>query len=62
MQSMSVFLDIAKPDFRGKMLMSADLTVWHVTHFFGPSLGKINCATFHHCRMCDSCREWVRAF
>ena len=56
MQSVSVFLDVAKvADFQWK---SADVNrtqgVCHVIHtFFGSSLGKLyNCAMFHHCRIC----------
>ena len=45
MQSLSVFLDIAKfDDFRQKMLMSAEAS--------GVSRDLYNCVKFHHCRIC----------
>ena len=56
MQSISVFLDIAKfADFRRK---NADVSrtqgVCHVIHTFFLDLlwGRYNCGKFHHCRIC----------
>ena len=55
MQSLSVFLDITKfADFQWKNAdVSRNQGVFHVIHiFFGFSLGKVNCAMFHQCRIC----------
>ena len=55
MQSVSVFLDIAKiADFQ---LKNADVSrthrMCHVIHIFRSSLGKVyNCVKFHHYRIC----------
>ena len=51
----SVFLDIAKfSDFRWKNVdVSRTQGVCHVILIcFGSSLGNVNCAKFHHCRIC----------
>ena len=55
MQSISVFLDIAKfADFRWKNAdVSRTQEVCHVISiFFGSSLGRYNCAKFHQCKIC----------
>ena len=55
MQSISVFLDIAKfTDFLLKMLMSAELKgcVKSFIHFLDLLWVRYNCAKFHHCRIC----------
>ena len=55
MQSIPVFFDMTKfADVRRKNAdVSRTQKVCHLIHiFFGYSLGKINCATFHHCSIC----------
>ena len=55
MKYISAFLDIKKfANFRRK---NADVSrtqgVRHMIHkFFESSLGKVNCAKFHYCRIC----------
>ena len=55
MQSVSVFLDIAKfVDFRWKMLMSSEIKgciTWFI-YFLDLLWVRYNCAKFHHCRIC----------
>ena len=57
MQSISVFLDIAKfADFRWKMLMSAELkgcVTWFI-YFLDLLWVRYNCAKFYHCRICGT--------
>ena len=55
MQSLSVFLDITKvPDFHWQKcwcpLNSRGES--HDLYIFESSLGRYNCAKFHHCRIC----------
>ena len=55
MKCISAFLDITKlANFRWKNAgISRTQGVRHVIHkIFGSSLGKVNCAKFHYCRVC----------